>query len=92
MFWLICYDIVDDKRRTKVEKLLKGLGVRVQKSVFECSHLGERRLLTLMDDVDRRIDQTEDTVRYYPLCKSCLEKVEWTGQGEKPCTHECGFI
>jgi hypothetical protein len=31
-------------------------------------------------------------VRYYPLCKSCLEKVEWTGQGEKPCTHECGFI
>ncbi|NCC25377.1 MAG: CRISPR-associated endonuclease Cas2 [Deltaproteobacteria bacterium] len=92
MFWLVCYDIVDDRKRTKVEKILKGLGVRVQKSVFECPDLDERRLLKLMDDVERHIDQTEDSIRYYPICKACLDKVEWTGQGEKPMSGKCGYF
>jgi CRISPR-associated protein Cas2 len=34
-FYLICYDIVKDSRRTKVAHLLEGYGLRVQKSVFE---------------------------------------------------------
>lgn len=32
----VVYDITSDKERRRVDKLLKGFGFRVQKSVFEC--------------------------------------------------------
>ena len=35
-FYLIMYDISDNKRRIKVEKLLSSYGYRVNYSVFEC--------------------------------------------------------
>ena len=35
-FVVIAYDIVDDKHRTKISKLLEGYGERVNYSVFEC--------------------------------------------------------
>ena len=34
--YLICYDIRDDKRLTRVAKTMRGFGDRVQYSVFEC--------------------------------------------------------
>ncbi len=34
--YAIVYDISDDKERGKVDKILKGFGFRVQKSVYEC--------------------------------------------------------
>ena len=34
-FCLIIYDIVSNKRRLKLSKLLEGFGVRVQRSCFE---------------------------------------------------------
>lgn len=36
MFYLISYDIPDDRRRVRVAKTLKDYGDRVQYSVFEC--------------------------------------------------------
>ncbi|GER94333.1 CRISPR-associated endonuclease Cas2 [hot springs metagenome] len=30
------YDITDDLERARVDKVLKGFGFRIQKSVFEC--------------------------------------------------------
>ena len=35
MFTAVSYDVVDDKRRTRVLKLLRGYGTYVQYSVFE---------------------------------------------------------
>ncbi len=32
----VVYDIGDDRERARVDKLLKGFGFRIQKSVFEC--------------------------------------------------------
>ena len=32
----IVYDLSKDRERTRVDRLLKGYGFRVQKSVFEC--------------------------------------------------------
>jgi CRISPR-associated protein Cas2 len=46
MFYLVCYDIVSDRRRNKVAKLLEAYGLRVQKSVFECV-LDENQYTTL---------------------------------------------
>ena len=36
MFYLVSYDIPDDKRKTKLAKTIKDFGDRVQYSVFEC--------------------------------------------------------
>lgn len=33
---LVIYDITDDKRRSKVNKVLETFGVRIQRSAFEC--------------------------------------------------------
>ncbi|MGV2391312.1 MAG UNVERIFIED_CONTAM: CRISPR-associated endonuclease Cas2 [Microcystis novacekii LVE1205-3] len=36
MYFVVSYDISDDKRRTKIHNTLKSYGQRVQYSVFEC--------------------------------------------------------
>ena len=84
MFCLVCFDIVDDRTRTRVAKTLKEYGVRVQKSVFECGQLGEQKFLKLKSRLEDLIDNSEDTVRYYFVCKGCLEKMEFSGIGEPP--------
>ena len=38
VFYVISYDIPDDRRRNQLAKVLKGFGTRVQYSVFE-AHL-----------------------------------------------------
>ena len=68
MFYLICYDIPDDRRRDRVSHLLEGYGLRIQKSVFECvltpdqSDLLQRRL-----QIKRYLNPTEDQIRFYPM-------------------------
>ena len=84
MFVLICFDVSDDRDRYRVVKLLKGVGERVQKSVFECASLTEPHFLKLKDRLESLIDHRTDSVRYYPLCERCLDKVEWSGLGEAP--------
>ncbi len=34
--YAVVYDITSDRERRRVDKVLKGYGFRVQKSVFEC--------------------------------------------------------
>ncbi|BCB96570.1 hypothetical protein JZK55_14920 [Dissulfurispira thermophila] len=34
--YAVVYDITDDLERARVDKVLKGFGFRIQKSVFEC--------------------------------------------------------
>lgn len=84
MLFVICFDITDDRIRYRVVKALKGCGVRVQKSVFECSSMTEKRLLTLKDQLERLIDHTTDSVRYYRQCQGCLTDFEISGVGEAP--------
>ncbi len=86
MFCVICFDISDDKVRYRAVKVIKGLGYRVQKSVFECPDLTEKRLLTLKDTLEALINHETDSVRYYRLCRSCLRAVEWSAQGSAPHT------
>jgi len=84
MFYLVCFDIVDDRTRNRVVKCLKSYGVRVQKSVFECPSLTEEKFLKMRYSLEDLIDANEDTVRYYPLCRSCIKNVEFSGIGEPP--------
>ncbi|MCU0551926.1 MAG: CRISPR-associated endonuclease Cas2 [Leptolyngbya sp. Prado105] len=36
MFLVVSYDVPDDKRRTKIHKVLKSYGQWMQYSLFEC--------------------------------------------------------
>jgi len=80
MFITISYDIVDNRRRAKLAKLLLDYGYRVQKSVFECD-LDDRQFLKLKGLIEALIDWEEDSVRYYFLCGRCRGNVEVSGWG-----------
>lgn len=80
-FWVVCYDIVDDRRRAKVMKTMEGFGRRVQKSVFECE-LNETRLARLENLLKRVINVQEDQVRFYPLYESNIEQIRLLGNAE----------
>ena len=88
-FYVIAYDISNDRRRTKVHKTLCGFGKWTQYSLFEC-HLTEKELVALRGKLDKLLKPEEDSVRFYSLCASCKAKVETVGS-EKP-TEESVFI
>ena len=81
MFIVISYDIADDKRRNKVAKTLENYGTRVQYSVFECI-MEKDRLLKLREELKKIIDETQDSIRFYFLCETCLKRIDITGTGE----------
>lgn len=64
--WMVCYDITDDKRRTRVFKLLRGYGDHVQLSVFRCV-LSPIQKARLLDGLEQRIKASEDQVLLIPL-------------------------
>ena len=76
--YVIAYDIPDDKRRTKVHKLLLGFGKWTQYSLFEC-FLSRKELILLQAKLTEHLVAREDSVRFYPLCASCVSKVETIG-------------
>lgn len=86
MFYVISFDISDNRDRYQAVKVLKGVGRRVQKSVFECGNLNEQSLLNVQTKLEKIIDHATDTVRYYRICKSCLQEVEYMGIGSQPNT------
>ena len=69
---LIMYDISDDRKRTKVEKLLASYGVRVNYSVFEIA-TSKPKFKHLLADLARLTDK-EDNIRIYILNKEVLKK------------------
>lgn len=73
-FYLVCYDVVNDKRRNRIAKLLKGYGLRVQKSVFECL-LSDDQLQLVKTRLDRYLKLEEDQVRFYPMSGHTRRKV-----------------
>ena len=76
--YVIAYDIPNDRRRTKVHKALCGFGEWTQYSLFEC-FLSAKELVQLRAKLDDLLDPDEDSVRLYPLCEVCRERVETVG-------------
>jgi len=92
MFYIIAYDIAEDRVRTKAAKVLDGYGRRVQKSVYECSNLTEAKLLHLLAKLEKIIDHTTDSVRCYHLCRGCLARFEGRGMGDPPQIRTSGYF
>lgn len=76
--YIIAYDIPDDRRRTKIHKLLCGYGSWTQFSLFEC-WLTRRQLIELRAKLARHLREEHDSIRFYPLCRSCVGRVETVG-------------
>ncbi len=66
MYILIIYDIVNNKRRYRFAKKMKGYGFRVQRSTFE-AFVSDRLYLKLMKEVPKIIDSESDSVRIYRI-------------------------
>ncbi len=79
---LAVYDIRDAKRLKKLAELMEYYGVRVQKSVFECN-LNEAVYAEMKRNTMRLIDQSSDSVRFYPLYNGSRQKQEIIGQGAR---------
>jgi CRISPR-associated protein Cas2 len=74
---VVSYDVVDDKRRNRIFKLLKDYGQWIQYSVFEvdCEEKEwielEFRLLSLLGP--------EDSLCVYTLCQRCTKRALYKG-------------
>jgi CRISPR-associated protein Cas2 len=79
--YVVAYDIPSDRRRAKVHKLLCGYGAWTQYSLFEC-WLSKRHLLELQAKLAKLLDEQSDSVRFYPLCRACGQKVTTIGSAK----------
>jgi CRISPR-associated protein Cas2 len=75
MLVIVCYDISDDSKRTRLYKWLHGYGTPIQRSVFECG-LRANELDRVRRYLRRVADPRVDGVRLYFLCEACARKVE----------------
>ena len=76
--YVVAYDMSDDRRRTKVHKILSGFGEWTQYSVFEC-YLTPKEWILLQSRLEEHVKPAEDSVRFYPLCSRCAGRVKTVG-------------
>ncbi len=81
-WWIICYDIHDEKRLRKCAKFMEGYGTRLQYSVFRC-------WLTPTEVQRIRWELTcmllpEDDVLIIPLCSNCIDGITSIHGKERP--------
>lgn len=77
---VIVYDIASNRRRGRLSKFLKEMGIRAQKSVFEC-RLDGREIARIRAYCRRHLNLDQDTVRIYRVCSRCMAKAVIQGQG-----------
>lgn len=81
MLIVISYDIESNRTRTRLAKQLKNFGPRVQRSVFE-GDIGAAELEKLRLLLGRVKLAKDDSIRLYPICAACADKIEIWGCGE----------
>lgn len=80
-FFIITYDIIEDRVRNRVLKVMKGVGYHVQKSVFEC-HLDDEQIKHLKTRLLKEIDEEKDSIRIYRIRHEEDALIEILGLGE----------
>lgn len=79
---VISYDIVCNRKRTRLHKFLKEFGLNTQLSVFECE-IDEAGLSRIRSMAWQLVDPKTDSFRIYRLCARCQRQVAVSGQGLK---------
>lgn len=73
MLYLVCFDISDNKTRTRIGNYLGAFGNRVQESVFEVELADSQALAYVQDKLGGWLEDGDD-LRFYQLCQSCRQK------------------
>ena len=90
MHYVVAYDVEEDRNRNHLARLLLDYGDRVQFSVFEMDlDAGEAR--TLADEAAQHIGP-RDSLRFYPICAACRDRIEERGQSRVPPGGDSAFI
>lgn len=63
---LVIYDIVKNKRRNKMVKVLESYSIRVQKSAFE-AYIDKKMYKKMVSEIKYIIDPETDSLRIYFL-------------------------
>jgi CRISPR-associated protein Cas2 len=83
MRYVISYDVPatteGNKRRARLARRLERLALRVQGSVFEAD-LPPATIPRLLAELQDVFHPTEDSIRIYPLCAACTEKILHLGK------------
>jgi CRISPR-associated protein Cas2 len=83
--YLVCYDVADPKRLTRVHKTMLGFGDWLQLSVFACD-LTEQRRVELLIALTALINVREDRVMIIDLGPTearALGAIEYIGTGPR---------
>lgn len=80
MYYLAIYDIAEPRRLNRVARILKDYGLRVQKSKFEIE-VSENTFRQVKARISAEISESEDGVKFIPLCQRCRMKTEIIGLG-----------
>lgn len=81
-FYVITYDIPEDRLRERVARWLERYGERVQYSVFEV-YLTPQEWKRVRSQLAEWIATSEGgSIRVYRLCRACRQQVEVMGEGE----------
>lgn len=87
-WFLIAYDVHDDKRLRQVAQTMEGYGSRLQFSVFRC-FLTKREMQRLRWELSRIMDLSDDllVVRLCPGCvanvRATHDKQQWPDEPER---------
>jgi len=82
-YWVIAYDIRDNRRRAKVARKLERAGLRVQKSVF-LTDFNDSQVRKLVRELGELIEHETDQVAAWPLRHSRHTLPKQTGPSQKP--------
>ncbi len=72
-WYLVCYDIRDQKRWRKAYKKLKGCGNRLQYSIFRMN-LSRTQMESLQWEIENILTD-EDDLMIVRLCQGCAQRV-----------------
>jgi len=80
---IVAYDISDDLRRAQAAARLLRIGVRVQRSVFECES-DQDQIAAVTDEIAGLIDLNRDVLHLFPQCPTCRGNTVRIGQARPP--------
>ncbi len=81
MQYIVCYDIADDARRSRLASALLDFGPRAQESVF-IAHLDDQLYQRMMKRIEAVIRADQDRVHVFALCAACGARTKVFGTAE----------
>lgn len=68
--FLICYDISDKKRLSKIAKIVEKNALRIQRSIYFYGDVTKKELTVLVEEVLTILNEKEDDLRIYTIKNS----------------------